>query len=222
MLDLDHPPTAATDGKGFKCEGSPLAGRPFHCHPNAESSGEPDPRGGGHARRFCHERHLTMRHLTTSFPLLTIISMSSPRPPISSLCRSDPTHFLSEHTTPPKAATRTHSRKRPAGRAACARTCGPAAALSPRSRERDTRQAKMRDPWRPAGAARVRPSRSRVPQLPAEVIMEWLLLGVTCLTALNRQLREADLAQDGSGTQQRAKSRHGIPNSGLEPILCWR
>lgn len=48
----------------------PLPGRPFHCQPNAAGSGEPGPRGGGLAHMTCRGRHLTMRHLTTSFPLL--------------------------------------------------------------------------------------------------------------------------------------------------------
>jgi hypothetical protein len=57
------------------CEGPPLAGRPLHCLPNAVSSGEPRPRGGGHAQTFCRGRHMTMRHSTTSFPLLTMNRM---------------------------------------------------------------------------------------------------------------------------------------------------
>lgn len=53
-----------------KSERPPLSRRPFHCHPNADSSAEPDPRGGGLADGICRARHLTMRHQTTSISVV--------------------------------------------------------------------------------------------------------------------------------------------------------
>lgn len=41
-------------------------------HPAPDSSGESDLHGGARAHRFCRARHVTMRHLTTSFPLLNV------------------------------------------------------------------------------------------------------------------------------------------------------
>ena len=60
----------APHGHQPKTEGPPLAGRPFHCLALASSSDEPNPRGGGHAHLCRRSRRGTMRHSTTSFPLL--------------------------------------------------------------------------------------------------------------------------------------------------------
>ena len=65
---------------------------------------------------------------------------------------------------PRRRPTKAHSRERPAGRAACARACGPAAALTsgrasvPRGKQRRA------TPGGSAGAARVRSADPRVPQ----------------------------------------------------------
>jgi len=48
--------------EGCICEEPTLSGRLFHCPSNADGSGEPDPRGGGHAPRICRVRRVTMRH----------------------------------------------------------------------------------------------------------------------------------------------------------------
>lgn len=57
-----------------KSEGPHLAARPFHCLcPDADSSAELLPRYGGLAHQNCRARHGTMRHQTTSFPLLNDI-----------------------------------------------------------------------------------------------------------------------------------------------------
>jgi hypothetical protein len=72
-------------------ERPPLAGRPFHCQPTWASSDERGFLGGGQAHEPCRTRLKTMRHQTTSFPLLNDDgNVGASRPPVKPRSRRAP------------------------------------------------------------------------------------------------------------------------------------
>lgn len=65
-----RPASAGPFSSARKCERPPRVGTAFPLSANAACSGEQALRGGGQAHELCRARHMTMRHQTTSFPLL--------------------------------------------------------------------------------------------------------------------------------------------------------
>lgn len=69
----------AAGGDGPETQNAaPSQGRRFHCPAWTDSSAEPLPPGGGRAHANRRMRHVTMRHRTTSFRLLTIHDVGPP------------------------------------------------------------------------------------------------------------------------------------------------